>query len=129
MPAHRGTKHLVAAEKITVDINILKSLVGNDQVIIKEFLQDFLRDARKIAEQLQSTVADGKADEAKFAVHKLKSSARSIGALALGEWCAQMEVAAKEGDVEKLARLLPGFKQELAEVGSYIKKVLAQPDV
>lgn len=120
---------LVAAEKITVDTNILKSLVGNDQVIIKEFLQDFLRDARKIAEQLQSTVADGKADEAKFAVHKLKSSARSIGALALGEWCAQMEVAAKEGDVEKLARLLPGFKQELAEVGSYIKKVLAQPDV
>lgn len=119
----------VAVEKIAVDINVLKSLVGNDQVIIKEFLQDFLRDARKITEQLQSVVADDKADEAKFAAHKLKSSARSIGALALGEWCAQMEVAAKQGDAEKLARLLLGLKQELAEVESYIKKVLTQPDV
>src|SRR5690606_28213361 len=108
-----------AAEGITVDVNVLKSLVGNDQGIIREFLQDFLRDAEKIAEQLQNSVADGKTDEAKFAAHKLKSSARSIGALALGEWCAQMESAAKQGDLEKLARLLPGFKQELAEVGEY----------
>ncbi|MXS86379.1 response regulator [Nitrosomonas sp. HPC101] len=118
-----------AAEGITVDVNVLKSLVGNDQGIIREFLQDFLRDAEKIAEQLQNSVADCKTDEAKFAAHKLKSSARSIGALALGEWCAQMESAAKQGDLEKLARLLPGFKQELAEVGEYIEQILVQPDI
>lgn len=30
---------------------------------------------------------------------------------------------------KKLVELLPGFEQELAQVESYIKKVLAQPDV
>ncbi len=118
-----------ATGKVVVDINVLKSLVGSDQAVINEFLQDFLHDTRKIAEQLHSAITGGQADKAKFAAHKLKSSARSVGALALGEWCAQMETAAKEGDVEKLVELLPGFEQELAQVESYIKKVLAQPDV
>ena len=115
--------------KVVVDIDVLKSLVGSDQAVINEFLQDFLHDTRKIAEQLHSAVTGDQADKAKFVAHKLKSSARSIGALALGEWCAQMETAAKEGDVEKLVELLPGFEQELTQVESYIKKVLAQPDI
>ena len=115
--------------KVVVDINILKSLVGSDQAVINEFLHDFLRDAREITEQLHRAVTGGQADKAKFAAHKLKSSARSIGALAVGEWCAQMEEAAKEGDVEKLVKLLPGFEQELTQAENHIKKVLAQSDV
>jgi len=121
-------KPLAETEKSTVDINILKSLIGNDKAVIKEFLQDFLHDSQKIAEQLQSAVADNRADEAKFAAHKLKSSARSVGALALGEWCMRMEEAAKQGDIEKLGKLLPGFKQELTEVEGYIGKILTQRD-
>lgn len=119
---------LVATEKVAVDINVLKSLVGSDQTIIKEFLQDFLRDAQKIADQLQSAVANSQVDDAKFAAHKLKSSARSVGALALGEWCMRMEEAAKQEDIEKLGRLLPGFKQELIEVKGDIEKILTQKD-
>lgn len=119
----------VAVGKVVVDIDVLKSLIGSDQMIINEFLQDFLHDTRKIAEQLHSAVTGNQTDKAQFAAHKLKSSARSIGALVLGEWCAQMEAAAKENDVEKLVELLSGFEQELIQVESYIKKVLAQSDV
>lgn len=118
----------VATEKVAVDVSILKSLVGNDQIIIREFLQDFLGDSQKIAGQLQSAVTNGKTDEAKSAAHKLKSSARSVGALALGEWCARMEEAAKQGDTEKLGNLLSGFEQELTEVENYIEKTLIQKD-
>ena len=52
--------------------------------------------------------------------YKLKSSARSVGALALGELCAGMEKAGKAGDTETLEALLPRFEQELLSVESFI---------
>lgn len=48
--------------------------------------------------------------------HKLKSSARSVGAMALGELCAQMELAGQVGQPELLARLWPEFEREIAAV-------------
>ncbi|MCC6161095.1 MAG: response regulator [Nitrosomonas sp.] len=120
---------LSAKRKTVVDIDVLKSLVGDDQAIIKEFLRDFVEDARKIAEQLQHAVTEGRVEEAKSLSHKLKSSARSVGALSLGERCAEMEAVARQGDVEKLTGLLPGFEEEIANAESDIKKILSQPDV
>jgi HPt (histidine-containing phosphotransfer) domain-containing protein len=55
------------------------------------------------------------------AAHKLKSSARSVGAMALGEVCAEMELAGKAGQVEKLAALLPHFEAELIAVSNYLE--------
>ncbi|MCC6917488.1 ATP-binding protein [Nitrosomonas sp.] len=119
----------VVATKAVMEIDMLKSLVGDDPAVIREFLQDFLESSRKIVEQLRSVIANNQADEAKFAAHKLKSSARSVGALSLSEWCAQMETAVKQGEVEKLAVLLPDFEREWVQVERYVKSVLAQPDV
>jgi len=120
---------LSAKGKIIMDIGVLKSLVGDDQAIIKEFLRDFVKDARKIAGQLRHAVTEGRAEEAKSLSHKLKSSARSVGALSLGERCAEMEAVARQGNVEKLTGLLPGFEEEMANAESDIKKILSQPDV
>jgi PAS domain S-box-containing protein len=128
-PQENLQQPLLTATEVAVNINILESLVGSDRVIIKEFLSDFLRDSREMVSELQNAVVDSKADEVRFIAHKLKSSARSIGALALGEWCAQMEKSAKQDDTEKLAELLPGLKQKLAKVEIYIEKVLSQPDI
>ena len=56
--------------------------------------------------------------------HKLKSSARSVGALALGELCAEMEQAGKAGDMRgALKALLPRFESELAAVDKYIESL------
>jgi len=53
--------------------------------------------------------------------HKLKSSARSVGALALGELCAEMEKSGKAGDMAALAMLLPRFERELASVEGFLE--------
>jgi HPt (histidine-containing phosphotransfer) domain-containing protein len=52
--------------------------------------------------------------------HKLKSSARSVGALLLGELCEEMERGGKAGDREALVMLLPKFEHELAKVERYL---------
>ncbi|MDO8447046.1 MAG: CHASE3 domain-containing protein [Deltaproteobacteria bacterium] len=107
---------------IPVDVNVLKALIGDDEAMIREFLHDFRLSAAKIAVELRTACAAGQVADAGAHAHKLKSSARSVGALALGELCAEMEKAGKAGDSETLAVLLPRFEQELASVEGYLER-------
>ena len=106
---------------MAVDVNVLRKLVGDDEEIIRDFLHDFRISAAKIAVELRAACASGEATAAGALAHKLKSSARSVGALALGELCAAMEQAGKAGDSEALAVLLPKFEQELASVEGFLE--------
>ena len=104
-----------------VDVTVLKKLVGDDEEIIRDFLHDFRLSAEKIAVELRTACAAGQAAAAGALAHKLKSSARSVGALALGELCAEMEQAGKAGDTAALAMLLPRFEQELVSVEGFLE--------
>ncbi len=106
---------------LPVDVNVLKKLVGDDEAVIRDFLHDFRISAAKIAAELKAACHGGQAAQAGALAHKLKSSARSVGALALGELCAGMERAGKAGDAGALMVLLPGFEQEWAGVESYLE--------
>jgi HPt (histidine-containing phosphotransfer) domain-containing protein len=112
----------IAPTAVPVDVNVLKKLVGDDEEIIHEFLHDFRVSATKIAAELRTACATGEAAAAGAHAHKLKSSARSVGALALGELCAEMEKAGKAGDMKALAVLLPRFEQELMSVESFLEE-------
>ncbi|SFN76391.1 PAS domain S-box protein [Nitrosospira briensis] len=111
-----------AGEK-PVDVSVLEALVGNDPAVISEFLQDFRTSSGKIAAELRAACEAGQAEAAGASAHKLKSSARSVGALALGERCAEMERAGKAGDMRELNALLPSFESELAAVDKYIESL------
>ncbi|MFZ2300519.1 MAG: response regulator, partial [Gallionella sp.] len=104
-----------------VDVNVLKTLIGGDEAMIREFLHDFHLSAKKIAAELRAVCAANQAEAAGALAHKLKSSSRSVGALALGELCAEMEKAGKGGETEALATLLPKFEQELAGVERFLE--------
>jgi CheY-like chemotaxis protein/HPt (histidine-containing phosphotransfer) domain-containing protein len=108
------------AKPVPVDVNILKALIGDDEATIRDFLHEFRASAEKIAVDLRIACAAGQAKAVTDLTHKLKSSARSVGALALGELCAEMEKSGKAGDNEVLAKLLPGFEQELAQVERFL---------
>jgi CheY-like chemotaxis protein/HPt (histidine-containing phosphotransfer) domain-containing protein len=107
------------AEK-PVEVSILEELVGNDPDVISEFLRDFRTSAARIAADLRAACNAGQTAAAGAAAHKLKSSARSVGARALGELCAEMEQAGKAGDIQALNALLPRFESELTAVNNYI---------
>ncbi len=104
-----------------LDVNVLKGLVGDDAAVIRGFLTDFHGSATGMAAALRNACMAGQADEAGAIAHKLKSSARSVGALPLGELCAEIEQAGKAADVKALAALLPKFEQEFASVKQYLE--------
>lgn len=106
-----------------IDVSILEALVGKDPATIREFLQDFRVNASEIGKQLRDAAQKNQFDLIKAAAHKLKSSARSVGAMRLGEWCAKIEQAAKDSNEKELASLLPHFEEELKAVDNYLATV------
>ncbi|MBV5277307.1 hypothetical protein JZU56_05870 [bacterium] len=86
---------------LTVDVDVLRSLIGDDEALIGEFLHDFRVSATKIGGQLRTACA---------------------AALALGELCAEIEQAGKATDADAVALLLPIFEQELANVEAFLEE-------
>ena len=107
-----------------LDVKVLAALVGDDPDVIRDFLQDFRASATRIGAELSAACDEGYADIASSAAHKLKSSARAVGALALGNLCAGIERAGKAGDKATLATLRPVFERELAEVDACLASLL-----
>ena len=114
------------AAALAVDVNVLKALVGGDAAVVREFLLDFHSSSARIAAELRAACLRGQTSAASAAAHKLKSAARTVGALALGEQCAEMEQAGKAGDSETLAGLLPRFEQELVAVEACLDSLLLE---
>jgi CheY-like chemotaxis protein/HPt (histidine-containing phosphotransfer) domain-containing protein len=104
-----------------VDVRVLKSLIGGDTALLREFLHDFRITASGIAVELRAACNAGNASAAGNQAHKLKSSAASVGALPLRELCAALELAGKAGDAISLSGLLPRFELELARVLQFIR--------
>jgi CheY-like chemotaxis protein/HPt (histidine-containing phosphotransfer) domain-containing protein len=114
------------AVAVPVNVHVLEELVGDDAEMIREMLLDFRASAEKIAVELHTAYQTGQLTTAGALAHKLKSSARSVGALALGELCAAMEQAGKKSDAAELAVLLPQFDVQLIAVKAYLDTLTAK---
>ncbi|MBS0483769.1 MAG: response regulator, partial [Proteobacteria bacterium] len=114
------------AAAVPVNVHVLEELVGDDAEMIREMLLDFRASAEKIAAELHTAYQTGQLAAAGALAHKLKSSARSVGALALGELCAAMEQAGKRSDAAELAVLLPQFDVQLIAVKAYLDTLTAK---
>ncbi len=84
---------------------ILGDLVGDNPILQKRLLAKFLDNARVQGQQIQAALAGLDLPAVKGLAHTLKSAARSVGALALGELCQQLEAAANSQDLDACIRL------------------------
>ncbi|MDP2825475.1 MAG: PAS domain S-box protein [Sulfuritalea sp.] len=123
-PFERGNEGEGRPTLARLDVSVLAALVGDDPAVIRDFLLDFRRSATDIAAELAAACSTGQATAAGAAAHKLKSAARAVGALKLGDLCADIEQAGKAGDRDALAALLSRFAQELAAVNERLDSLL-----
>lgn len=108
-----------------LDLSVLKSLVGDDDPqIVQEVLVEYKAAAFPQARELEAAFAAGDVYRVGAIAHKLKSSSRSIGAMALGNLCAEMEIAGQEGDVAVIAQKIPCFETAIAAVEAAIAGLL-----
>ena len=106
----------VVHELPVLDQTVLEKLVGNDAAMITEFIGDYCSSAQQAGEEIRSALAGHDWKTVGAGAHKLKSSSRSVGALALGDVCARLEKASKGGDAKMMASLATEFENILAAV-------------
>lgn len=97
-----------------LDISVLTGLVGDDPEVIAELVHDFLRSLEQGKTQLRQAVATADWLTAGAVAHRLKSSSRAVGALALGECCERLERAGKAGDGAIVEKAFPEFEKEVS---------------
>ncbi|UTV29746.1 CHASE domain-containing protein [Photobacterium atrarenae] len=107
------------------ELSRLETLVGQDPVVIGDFLRDYLSVMKAQEKLLKQAYSDGELRQLAEIAHKLKSSSRSVGALQLGELCAALENNGIKGDSAAVASLLPHLERVLASTEAAVNNFLA----
>jgi signal transduction histidine kinase/CheY-like chemotaxis protein/HPt (histidine-containing phosphotransfer) domain-containing protein len=80
-----------AASQPTLDLHVLREMVGDDDAFIESVLAAWLDSARELGAGLRAALAAGDAEASRRAAHPFKSASFSIGAGAFGTLCEAIE--------------------------------------
>lgn len=115
------------AEPSVVDISVPKGLVGGDDDLVRSLLRDYTTTVLdRLAPQLLSALAAADLEQIGFLAHQVKSSSRSIGALALGDLCEEIEMDSRAGTPAGIDQQSQRLAMLLAEVRLTIAGILAE---
>lgn len=106
-----------------IDDSTLKEMFGDDPETFKEILCSFVEPSEVIIADLKAGHANKSAPDVKAGAHKLKSSARSVGANALADACLALETAGKEEDWKSIDKIAPTLDGLMAEINSYVQSL------
>ncbi|MEO8358911.1 MAG: response regulator [Vicinamibacteria bacterium] len=105
-----------------IDVAVLEELVGRDPNVIREFLRAFwLSTAATTAELREAFLRQDWARVADLA-HRLKSPAKSVGALPLAALCEDLEQAGRASNAAALESSLARYEIERANVENYLRQ-------
>jgi PAS domain S-box-containing protein len=96
--------------------------IGNLK-ILQKVTDKFTQDTPKQIEKLQAALQTQHQKDTERVAHSLKGSARSVGALRLGEVAFIAEQAAKQGDLAQVESLLPRFSHEFSQLQAAWAKI------
>lgn len=120
-----------ALDAQVLDAQVLDALRGLDPGgaagLLRRVFEAYLASLRELLGRLDDAQRRGDAQAMRLAVHTLKSSSASVGALALARQCADTESALREGPVDAAAALAGGVRAEAARVHDELRRVLAAP--
>ena len=103
---------------------MLRALVGDDAQTIDELLADYADSAREMATGIGEAFVAGNLGRVAVNAHRLKASSRAVGALALGDLCAELEVASRAGAADAVGTWIGRFADERARVEACLHAVL-----
>ncbi len=110
-----------AEEPEVFDRQLLLERLGGDEEIFSEIIETFLEDAPIQIEKLKKALQEGDANRVEHQAHLLKGAALNISGNGLQTAALKLEVAAKEGDLNKARLLVANLDQEFEK----LKEVLA----
>ncbi|MEM9014810.1 MAG: Hpt domain-containing protein [Pseudomonadota bacterium] len=107
---------------LSIDLDHLDLYVAGDKALLDEILSIFEDQAAELVEKLDPSLPD---EEWRDTVHKLKGSARGLGAWALGDLCENAENLAADanGNLHKRGQAFQEILSALADVLESVKSL------
>ena len=88
------------------DQELLNEIYDMDPDTYREVIDSFCSNWPEYLELIRAAHADGDGDRLMRAAHKVKGSSRTLGLVALGETCQNLETQARSGDLSRCGGLL-----------------------
>lgn len=104
-----------------IDPAALKDVFGDDDEIFREILNEFVEPANANVQEILEACRNRSAEGVRAAAHKLKSSARSVGAHALADTCFELERAGGSEDWNTVDASVPRLPDLMMDVSGYVK--------
>ncbi len=108
-----------------LDLAVLRSLIGDDEPVVNEFLRDFATGAGRLAERIESAACSDDWSRVARTAHTLKSSARAVGAMAFATACQHLEDVCKSGTPTARREALQRFATAWSELGRTLSSHLS----
>lgn len=114
---------LVNEEPSPIDPGALTEIFGDDIAAQLAILQKFATQSEQVVADFEAAYAQRDAEKVAFQTHKLKSSARTVGANYLADLCFTLEVSGRKVDWDEIDRLSPLMRPALEQVKAYIDRL------
>ncbi len=96
---------LESRQVVVFDANVLRELLGDDQEMMVECLQEFRVSLQEVGSALVTGLKNEDSNAVDELAHRLKSSSLSTGTLEIGQLCKDVEAARIDDDTARLADL------------------------
>ena len=106
-----------------IDASVLGDLLGSDAdpAVARAIVAEYHTTVKRLAVELRVALSIDDLREAGAIAHKLKASSRAVGAVAMGDLCAELENVCRAGTRENLSLVFSQFEAALQalEEGSF----------
>ncbi|MCW9015122.1 MAG: ATP-binding protein [Gammaproteobacteria bacterium] len=116
----------IASSDELLDINVLKNMVGDDPVILNDFLKSYVDSLNQYANEINDAFITGEIKKIASVAHKLKSSSYAVGAQTMGDSCKELEDAGKVADKVSVSNVIARFEFIRTELVTEIMQLLKQ---
>ncbi len=98
----------------------LAKVFGDDHSKHLDILHKFITQTENIFVDFEAAFGQQDMEQISFHAHKLKSSAKTVGAESLAELCQDLEIAARSKDWPRISRLSTDLKPAIDRVKNYV---------
>jgi len=103
-----------------LDLRYIHDAVGGDETMVAPLLQDYIRNARRLVDDMLEAFAEQDFARAREAAHAAKGTSRLAGAVRFANLCEQIELFLHAGDTSRAAEHSHLVEPELAVVSQAV---------
>ena len=116
-PAPRGGSF---GDDAILDLRYIHDAVGGDETMVAPLLEDYIRNARRLVDDMLDAFEDSDFVRAREAAHAAKGTSRLAGAVRFANLCEQIELFLCAGDTSRAAEYSRRIEPELAVVSQAV---------